>query len=191
MKTLVYLKFFSLISSILAGTCIRKYHFWRPFVGEHGPHDYLVGRDLSGKQNYVGKMIPAYDTRSWTISTQIIHDYAEIAFEDKRVRRIDRFLEILSVEPQYQEKFFWVFVDSERDLRNLPHRLGSCLVEGGIFKYQDRTIYSYIGSVSINGSIHIGPVFVDNWALRSGLHFLNGWETRYRQRAFTVLAQYY
>ncbi|XP_044752339.1 uncharacterized protein LOC123312152 [Coccinella septempunctata] len=165
--------------------CKVKYHYWRPYIGEFSQDDFVGATDTLGKHTYIAKIIPTTNSRSWTVSTQLNYDYVEYAWEDAEIRRIYRFMEIMVVLPQYLYRFFWTPIRSPKDLKHVLQN--KCAVQGGVLKFQNKIIYSYIGRVYVNGSFHIGTVWEDSWAMSCGLHYLNGWKKFHRSKKYQIL----
>ncbi|KAL3265970.1 hypothetical protein HHI36_010158 [Cryptolaemus montrouzieri] len=175
-----------IIATVLAQKCKPKYHFWRPYNGTIPNDAFLAGVDEDGRRNYVAKIIPL-DEYLWTIPAQFKEgcDHVDLSWccndgrPDRKVMRVDRFIEILCVDNP--ENLQWVKVDRYADeIENC------CLVEGGIALFSNHIYVPYIGKGVVDGVNFIGRAYMERaW---EGVHVMDGGNSTKVYRNFEMLS---
>jgi hypothetical protein len=138
------------VAIIVLFTCQTSYSFknyyWREYTGEI-PKDAIVGgRDIDGKNIYIGQ---AYIKNEGIMEVQITPGVRQVLVPMRGIKKIDKYVKILCGP---QEKVYW--------MSSNPSRLHSDLVDkhaliGG---HEDGWGYTSIGRINRDGEVKIGKL---------------------------------
>ncbi|XP_045470965.1 uncharacterized protein LOC123678156 isoform X2 [Harmonia axyridis] len=142
--------------------------------------------DTNGEKKYVGRVV-SVDDRTWSAPTTFsaTNMWAYFGWQGETNNRVTKYIELLMVE-KHRPGFDWLRVNSKKDLYNLEDNC--CFVEGG-YGYKDGKKYvAYVARTFDSGVYYIGGLYMPLWDNKVVMHYMQGWETKYIEQNYAVLA---